>query len=101
MKGTYLGCNFSNKDIIHYLKKVNAPYDSLEDKELFKKLALMLEDGKVIGWFNGSMEFGPRALGARSIIGDPRNKKMQSLMNLKIKYRESFRPFAPSVLEEM
>ena len=100
MKGTYLGCNFSNKDIIQYLKKVNAPYDSLEDKELFKKLALMLEEGKVIGWFNGSMEFGPRALGARSIIGDPRNKKMQSLMNLKIKYRESFRPFAPSVLEE-
>ena len=60
----------------------------------------MIDDGKVIGWFNGPMEFGPRALGGRSILGDPRNKVMQSIMNLKIKYRESFRPFAPSVLEE-
>jgi len=100
MKGTYLGCNFSNKEIINYLKKINAPFEQLEDQELFEKLAKLLDEGKVIGWFNGSMEFGPRALGARSIIGDPRNQKMQSLMNLKIKYRESFRPFAPSVLEE-
>ena len=72
----------------------------MEDIELFEKLAQILDEGKVIGWFNGPMEFGPRALGGRSIIGDPRNIKMQSIMNLKIKYRESFRPFAPSVLEE-
>ena len=100
MKGTYLGCNFSNKEIIKYLNKINAPFESLNDDLLFKKLAEILEKGKVVGWFNGPMEFGPRALGGRSIIGDPRNKKMQSTMNLKIKYRESFRPFAPSVLEE-
>ena len=100
MKGAYLGCKFSNKEIIDYLNKINAPYHVEEDKILFKKLAKILEEGKVVGWFNGRMEFGPRALGGRSIIGDPRNKKMQSKMNLKIKYRESFRPFAPSVLEE-
>ena len=100
MKGTYLGCQFSNQEIICYLEDINAPFQSLEDLELFEKLAQILEEGKVVGWFNGAMEFGPRALGARSIIGDPRNKEMQSVMNLKIKYRESFRPFAPSVLEE-
>ena len=100
MKGTYLGCNFSNQEIIEYLNKINAPYKTLEDKNLFEKLANVLDEGKVVGWFNGPMEFGPRALGGRSIIGDPRNKKMQSIMNLKIKYRESFRPFAPSVLEK-
>ena len=100
MKGTYLGCNFSNKEIINYLKKINAPYKHFEDDELFSNLALLLDEGKVIGWFNGPMEFGPRALGGRSIIGDPRNQKMQKVMNQKIKYRESFRPFAPSVLEE-
>ena len=100
MKGSYLGCNFSNEEIIEYLNKINAPFENYQDKELFEKLAKKLQDGKVIGWFNGPMEFGPRALGGRSIIGDPRNQKMQSIMNLKIKYRESFRPFAPSVLEE-
>ncbi len=100
MKGTYLGCNFSNKKIISYLNKINAPFKELEDEELFDKLAQIIDEGKVVGWFNGPMEFGPRALGGRSIIGDPRNQEMQSLMNLKIKYRESFRPFAPSVLEE-
>ena len=100
MKGTYLGCNFSNKEIINYLKKINASFETLQDEQLFEKIALKLEEGKVIGWFNGPMEFGPRALGGRSIIGDPRDEKMQSNMNLKIKYRESFRPFAPSVLEE-
>ena len=100
MKGTYLGCQFSNEEIIKYLKHVNAPFQNLEDEELFEKLAQFLDEGRVIGWFNGAMEFGPRALGGRSIIGDPRNKGMQSVMNLKIKYRESFRPFAPSVLEE-
>ena len=100
MKGTYLGCNFSNEEIINYLKHINAPFETYRDEELFEKIALQLEQGKVIGWFNGPMEFGPRALGARSIIGDPRNQEMQTTMNLKIKYRESFRPFAPSVLEE-
>ena len=78
----------------------NAPFHTHADPELFERLAEELEKGNVIGWFNGPMEFGPRALGGRSIIGDPRNQKMQSVMNLKIKYRESFRPFAPSVLEE-
>ena len=100
MKGTYLGCEFSNKEIISFLESINAPYHSLKDELLFKKLAELLDQGNVIGWFNGPMEFGPRALGGRSIIGDPRNINMQSIMNLKIKYRESFRPFAPSVLEE-
>jgi len=100
MKGTYLGCNFSNKEIISYLDQINVPYHQKKDEELFKEIAKLLDEGNVIGWFNGPMEFGPRALGARSIIGDPRNDEMQSVMNLKIKYRESFRPFAPSVLEE-
>ncbi len=100
MKGTYLGCNFTNEEIINYLKKIKAPFETYQDPELFEKIALQIQKGKVIGWFNGPMEFGPRALGGRSIIGDPRNQEMQSLMNLKIKYRESFRPFAPSVLEE-
>jgi len=100
MKGTYLGCNFSNKEIINYLSKINASFKELKDIELFEKIAFLLEEGKVIGWFNGPMEFGPRALGGRSIIGDPRNIKMQSIMNRKIKFRESFRPFAPAVLEE-
>ena len=100
MKGTYLGPEFSNGDIINYLEQIKAPFHTFSDAELFERLAEELEIGNVIGWFNGPMEFGPRALGGRSIIGDPRNLKMQSVMNLKIKYRESFRPFAPSVLEE-
>ena len=100
MKGTFLGPKFSNEEIIQYLNKIKAPYITLKDDELFEQLAEELDKGKVIGWFNGSMEFGPRSLGGRSILGDPRNQKMQSLMNLKIKYRESFRPFAPSVLEQ-
>jgi len=100
MKGTYLGPEFSNDAIINYLEKINAQFHTYDDPKLFDLLAEELEQGHVIGWFNGPMEFGPRALGGRSIIGDPRNQKMQSVMNLKIKYRESFRPFAPSVLEE-
>ncbi len=100
MKGTYLGCNFSNSEIKNYLNKINAIFTTYEDNDLFELIANYLDDGKVIGWFNGPMEFGPRALGARSIIGDPRNISMQSVMNLKIKYRESFRPFAPSIIEE-
>ena len=100
MKGTYLGPRFSNEFIIDYLNNIKATYHSKSDSELFNELSKLLDEGKVLGWFNGNMEFGPRALGGRSIIGDPRNQKMQSVMNLKIKYRESFRPFAPSVLEE-
>lgn len=100
MNGTYLGPSFSNEEIKAYLNQVGAPFHSLNDEQLFEKLAELLDAGKVIGWFNGPMEFGPRALGARSIIGDPRNREMQSIMNLKIKYRESFRPFAPSILKE-
>ncbi len=100
MKGTYLGPEFSNEEIIRYLHRIKAPFHTYNDADLFSSLSEELEKGHVIGWFNGPMEFGPRALGGRSIIGDPRNQKMQSVMNLKIKYRESFRPFAPSVLEE-
>lgn len=100
MKGSFLGPEFSNEYITNYLLQINAPFQTHSDSELFERLAEELEKGHVIGWFNGPMEFGPRALGGRSIIGDPRNQKMQSVMNLKIKYRESFRPFAPSVLEE-
>ncbi len=100
MAGTYLGPSYTNTEIQAFLKKTNAPYLSLTDPELFEQLAKYLSSGKVVGWFNGRMEFGPRALGGRSIIGDPRNRQMQSIMNLKIKHRESFRPFAPSILEE-
>ena len=100
MKGTYLGPEFSNSEIIKYLTQINAPFYVYKDDDLFERLAEELDRGHVIGWFNGRMEFGPRALGGRSIIGDPRNQKMQSVMNIKIKYRESFRPFAPSILEE-
>lgn len=100
MAGTYLGPSYTNTEIQAFLKKTNAPYLSLTDPELFGQLAKYLSSGKVVGWFNGRMEFGPRALGGRSIIGDPRNRQMQSIMNLKIKHRESFRPFAPSILEE-
>lgn len=100
MRGTYLGPSFSNDAITSYLRRIEAPFHSLDDQPLFDRLAELLDAGKVIGWFNGPMEFGPRALGGRSILGDPRNREMQTVMNLKIKYRESFRPFAPSILEE-
>jgi carbamoyltransferase len=100
MSGSYLGPEYKNDDIKLYLDETNAHYISLSDSELFTYIAKLIAEGNVIGWFQGRMEFGPRALGNRSIIGDPRNEKMQSIMNLKIKYRESFRPFAPSVLDE-
>jgi carbamoyltransferase len=95
-----LGPQFSNDDIRAYLDGIGAKYVRLEDAHLMPQLAELLEQENVLGWFQGRMEFGPRALGGRSIIGDPRSKRMQSVMNLKIKYRESFRPFAPSVLAE-
>ncbi len=100
MTGTYLGPSFSNAEIQHFLVRQQAPFEELPDPKLFERVAELLDQGQVIGWFNGRMEFGPRALGSRSILGDPRNQRMQSVMNLKIKFRESFRPFAPSVLEE-
>jgi len=100
MRGSYLGPKFTDTEILEYLDAVKASYHRLDDAELMPQLAEILEQGNVVGWFQGRMEFGPRALGGRSIIGDPRNAKMQSVMNLKIKYRESFRPFAPSVLAE-
>jgi len=100
MHGSYLGPSFSNEDIEAYLKEIQAPYQRVHDGDLFKVVANELAQGKVVGWCQGRMEFGPRSLGGRSILGDARNTQMQSVMNLKIKYRESFRPFAPSVLRE-
>ena len=100
MRGSYLGRRYTNDEIIAYLDSIDAPYSKLEDEVLMPKLAEVLDSEKVVGWFSGRMEFGPRALGGRSIIGDPRSPKMQSIMNLKIKYRESFRPFAPAVKAE-
>jgi carbamoyltransferase len=100
MRGSYLGPRFTDAEILEYLDAVQASYHRLDDAELMPQLAEILEQGNVVGWFQGRMEFGPRALGGRSIVGDPRSAKMQSVMNLKIKYRESFRPFAPSILAE-
>lgn len=98
--GTYLGPEFSDDSIEAYLKDLDVPYEKLDGDALFETAAKLIADEKVLGWFQGRMEFGPRALGARSIIGDARSPEMQRTMNLKIKYRESFRPFAPTVLEE-
>ncbi len=100
MYGSYLGPKFTAAEIRSYLDGVAAKYEELEDEKLLPRVAEILAQENVVGWFQGRMEFGPRALGDRSIIGDPRSPKMQSVMNLKIKYRESFRPFAPSVLAE-
>jgi carbamoyltransferase len=100
MHGALLGPAFSNEEIERYLTQQGAPYVRLNDHALLDRVAQALADGKIIGWFQGRMEFGPRALGSRSIIGDARNPELQLVMNLKIKYRESFRPFAPSVLRE-
>ncbi len=100
MRGSYLGPEFDDEAIRTALDSADAKYERLDDPALMTRLAGLLGEEKVVGWFQGRMEFGPRALGGRSIIGDPRSAKMQSVMNLKIKYRESFRPFAPSVLRE-
>ena len=100
MSGSYLGPRFSDADICQYLDSVDARYTRLDDDGLMSRLAEILAQEHIVGWFQGCMEFGPRALGGRSIIGDPRSSKMQSVMNLKIKFRESFRPFAPSILAE-
>jgi carbamoyltransferase len=100
MQGTYLGPCFDETDIMADLERCNAVYRRLADEELFPTVARALAGEKVVGWFQGRMEFGPRALGNRSILGDPRSPRMQRILNLKIKYRESFRPFAPAVLRE-
>src|SRR5262249_29922653 len=100
VQGGFLGPAFSNAEVEPVLSAHGAPYVGLSDTELYRCIAEDLASEKVIGWFQGRMEFGPRALGGRSILGDARSPKMQSVMNLKIKYRESFRPFAPSVLRE-
>ena len=100
MKGSYLGPSYSNKEIEKSLTNLGAKFNILSDDDLIKKTSDDLANGHAIGWFQGRMEFGPRALGGRSIIGDPRSPNMQKNLNLKVKYRESFRPFAPSVLRE-
>jgi carbamoyltransferase len=100
-KGSYLGPEYDDNAIAEFLKSVDAEFKTCStDNELIEQVADLIDQENVIGWFQGRMEFGPRALGARSIIGDARSKKMQSVMNLKIKFRESFRPFAPIVLKE-
>ena len=99
-KGSYLGPEYSQSEIESYLRSQSAPYTIVADEQLLPLAAQLIADGKIIGWFSGRMEFGPRALGARSIIGDARDPEMQKRMNLKIKFRESFRPFAPAVLAE-
>jgi len=100
MSGSFLGPSFSNDQVEKELKSLNAKYVKLSDEKLFDIIARELQNGKIVGWFQGKMEFGPRALGARSIIADPRSETMQKKLNLKVKFRESFRPFAPSVLSE-
>ncbi|HUL49850.1 MAG TPA: carbamoyltransferase [Gemmatimonadales bacterium] len=100
MRGAYLGPEYSPESIEQFLKATGAVYQRLDRCVLLERVASLIADEKVIGWFNGRMEFGPRALGSRSIIGDPRSPRMQAQMNIKIKFREGFRPFAPSVLRE-
>ena len=100
MQGSYLGPEFSQKEIEEELKKIGANFETIKEDDLINKTAESISEGQAIGWFQGRMEFGPRALGGRSILGDPRSPVMQKNLNLKVKYRESFRPFAPSILRE-
>lgn len=100
MEGAYLGPEFSNDEIFLFLSEKNIPFEKLDTENIAEKIAELINQEKVIGWFQGKMEFGPRALGNRSIIGDARSSKMQAIMNIKIKFREGFRPFAPSVKAE-
>jgi len=100
MRGSLLGPAFSDEETKTYLDSVGACYTKLSDQDIIRRTGELLAQEKVVGWFQGRMEFGPRALGSRSILGDPRSTKMQSVMNLKIKFRESFRPFAPSTLSD-
>ena len=100
MNGSYLGPKYQNDQIQYSLKELKGVYKKLDDSSLIQEVALQLSNQKTIGWFQGRMEFGPRALGSRSILADPRSEAMQKILNLKVKFRESFRPFAPSVLAE-
>ena len=100
MKGSYLGPGFNEEEILRSLSAAGAKFESFGDSEMIETTAQALADGKAVGWFQGRMEFGPRALGGRSFLGDARSPEMQKRLNLKVKYRESFRPFAPSVLRE-
>jgi len=99
-KGSYLGPEYSNEEIKRYLNLHQIPFHEIEKEKIAEIVADLIPEEKVVGWFQGRMEFGPRALGSRSIIGDARSPKMQEIMNVKIKFRESFRPFAPSILKE-
>jgi carbamoyltransferase len=100
MQGSYLGPEYKQTSIEKELLACGAKFDSVVENEMIEQTAQALADGKAVGWFQGRMEFGPRSLGGRSILGDPRSERMQKTLNLKVKYRESFRPFAPSVLRE-
>ncbi len=100
MQGSYLGPSYSQSEIENQLNKINANFKILDENEIIEKTSESLKNGDAVGWFQGRMEFGPRALGGRSILGDPKSSTMQKNLNLKVKYRESFRPFAPSVLRE-
>ena len=100
MRGGYLGPQFTNDEIARRLRAAGAVFETLDDASIVGECAKALAEGKALGWFQGRMEFGPRALGARSILGDARSPTMQKQLNLKVKYRESFRPFAPAVLAE-
>ena len=100
MRGSYLGPSFNNDEILDKLTTLGADFEKLSEEDLLKITAKELSKEKIIGWFQGRMEFGPRALGARSIIADPRSETMQKKLNLKVKFRESFRPFAPSIIRE-
>jgi len=100
MKGSYLGPDYNQKEIEEALRKVGANFNVLEEDDIINRTAEDISNGNAVGWFQGRMEFGPRALGSRSILGDPRSPDMQKNLNLKVKYRESFRPFAPSILKE-
>ncbi len=100
MQGSYLGPEYTQEEIERHLRAIGAKYTIFDEEDLIEKTSTDLSLGEAIGWFQGRMEFGPRALGARSILGDPRSSQMQKNLNLKVKYRESFRPFAPSILKE-
>ncbi|MDP6265120.1 MAG: carbamoyltransferase C-terminal domain-containing protein, partial [Pseudomonadales bacterium] len=100
MSGSYLGPEYSQNEVEKKLKELGTNFEVLDDEQLFEKTALELSNGKTVGWFQGRMEFGPRALGNRSILGDARSENMQKILNLKVKFRESFRPFAPSIIRE-
>ena len=100
MQGSYLGPSYSQQEIEKKLINCNAKFEKVSEEEMLVQTSEALAEGKAVGWFQGRMEFGPRALGGRSILGDPRSETMQKTLNLRVKYRESFRPFAPSVLRE-